>query len=179
MGAVLTSAPHATVQQIPPLEDSRWEEFVERSPNSSIFHTRGWLEALHRTYGYEPVVFTTSSPEEPLENCLLFCRVKSWLTGSRLVSLPFSDHCAPLVSDEPGIRPLLSAVEEEVRRDGMDYLELRAPNAVHDEMTLARSEYSYCFHQIDLSPELDQVFRGFHKDSTQRKIRRAEREGLS
>ena len=37
-----------------------------------------------------------SPPDEPLENGFLFCRVESWLTGRRLVSLPFSDHCEPL-----------------------------------------------------------------------------------
>src|SRR2546430_5296635 len=80
-----------------PLEDPRWAEFVQRHPRASVFHTPGWLEALRRTYGYEPVVYTTSLPRAELTNGLVFCRVRSWLTGRRLVSLPFSDHCEPLV----------------------------------------------------------------------------------
>jgi len=36
----------------------------------------------------------------------------------------------------------------------------------------------YSLHQLDLRPSLDEIFRNFHKDSTQRKIRRAERDGL-
>ena len=31
---------------------------------------------------------------------LCFAEMKSWLTGRRLVSLPFSDHCEPLVDSE-------------------------------------------------------------------------------
>ena len=38
---------------------------------------------------------------------------------------------------------------------------------------------SYSFHQLDLRPDLGTLLRSFHKSSTQRKIRRAEREGLT
>lgn len=179
MGALLIPAARSTVRQIRPLEDPRWDEFVCRSRNSSIFHTRAWLEALHRTYGYEPVAFTTSHSGGPIENCLLFCRVKSRLTGNRLVSLPFSDHCAPLVNDLADMQCILSAVECEVLRDKMNYLELRLLSALQADLSLPRSECSYYLHKLDLTPELDTLFRSFHKDCTQRKIRRAEREGLT
>jgi len=43
-------------------------------------------------------------------------------------------------------------------------------------MSLAQS---YCLHSLDLNPELDKLFRQLHKNSTQRKIRRAERERLT
>ena len=39
------------VSVIDPLADARWDELVERHPRASVFHTRGWLEALKRTYG--------------------------------------------------------------------------------------------------------------------------------
>ena len=82
-----------------PLNDPRWENFVDRHPQASVFHGRGWLEALWRTYGYEPVVYSTDSPSGELTNGVVLCRVNSWLTGRRLVSLPFTDHCEPLVQD--------------------------------------------------------------------------------
>ena len=58
------SSPQNGVYAIDPLHDARWPEFVCRHPNASVFHTRGWLRALQTTYGYEPVVFTTSAPTE-------------------------------------------------------------------------------------------------------------------
>jgi len=69
---------------------------AESPPRASVFHSRGWLEALKRTYGYEPIVLTTT-PDGPLSNGLVLCRVKTWLSR-RLVSLPFSDHCDPLLN---------------------------------------------------------------------------------
>jgi lipid II:glycine glycyltransferase (peptidoglycan interpeptide bridge formation enzyme) len=37
----------------------------------------------------------------------------------------------------------------------------------------------YYFHSLDLSPSADELFRGFDRDSVQRRIQRAERAGLS
>jgi len=82
-----------TVYTLDPLQDSRWAELIARHPQASVFHTMAWLQTLRRTYGYQPTVFTTTGPESALDNGIVFCQVRSWLTGRRLVSLPFSDHC--------------------------------------------------------------------------------------
>src|ERR1700721_1790470 len=73
------------VHFIEPLEDRPWERFVEWHPCSSLFPSSAWLQALSRTYGYKPIVFTTSPPGSELKNGVLFCQVESWLTGRRLV----------------------------------------------------------------------------------------------
>src|SRR5215469_3393094 len=80
-----------------PLRDDAWSSLVARHPHGSVFHTVSWLEALRRTYGYRPVVLTSHSPGAELVDGIPFCEVKSWISGSRLVSLPFSDHCEPLL----------------------------------------------------------------------------------
>src|SRR5262249_45740010 len=72
------------VRRIDPLQDSRWEEFLRGQAQASLFHTPAWLRALHLTYGYEPVAFTTSASNAPLSNGIVFCRIKSMLTGTRL-----------------------------------------------------------------------------------------------
>src|SRR5277367_4616692 len=112
--------------QLDPTKDARWAELVERHPNASVFHTVGWLEALKRTYGYEPVAFTTSSPTGALNNGMVFCRVKSWLTGSRLVSLPFSDHCEPLCDSDEDLNFLVRYLQTALEREDWRYLEVRS-----------------------------------------------------
>src|SRR5271165_3889126 len=104
------------IYDLDPLQDPRWEDFLERHPQASVFHTMGWLEALRRTYGYEPCVVTTAAPGEDLRNGIVFCRVKSWLTGNRAVSLPFTDHCQPLVGSAENLAALVGALREEQTR---------------------------------------------------------------
>ena len=82
-----------TVHHFNPLTDNRWGPFLSTHPKASVFHSSAWLTALRRTYRYEPIVFTHCAPAEDLTNAIVFCRVNSWLTGARLASLPFSDHC--------------------------------------------------------------------------------------
>jgi len=156
-----------SIYEVAPLADPRWDDFVNNEPRSSIFHATAWLEALRRTYRYEPIVYTTSPPGSELRNGVVFCQVKSWLTGCRLVSLPFSDHCEPLVDDPEELRIILSALKKGTK--------LR-----HHEIKTSfhQSTYDYVFHRLDLAPSLSQLFDDLHKDCAQRKIQRAEREKL-
>jgi len=93
------------VQVVKPLEDPRWITLSLEHPRASVFHSVEWLKALQKTYGYEPLAYTSTPPGAPLSNAVVFCRVSSWLTGQRLVSLPFSDHCEPLVEGVDQRRP--------------------------------------------------------------------------
>jgi hypothetical protein len=167
-----------TVYKIDPISDRRWAEFLGKHPDASIFHTSGWLRALQSTYGYEPVVFTTSAPETELRNGLPFCRITTWITGRRLVSLPFSDHCTPLVENSAELTCLLTSLQRELGNEKWSYIEIRAGDLHLSNPALFERADTFSFHKLDLRPSLDDLFRGFHKDCVQRKIRRAEREGL-
>jgi hypothetical protein len=169
------------VYEVDPLRDARWSEFLHVQPMSSVFHTTGWLEALSDTYGYKIRALTTTQPGQPLKDSLVFCRVKSWLTGARAVSLPFSDHCQPLVDNSADLAELVGFLRKDVRSGNSKYCELRPVQSLSTDlgkqMDLTESA-AYCFHTLDLRPNLDELCRGFHKSCAQRQVRRAEREGL-
>ncbi|MGI0084074.1 MAG: GNAT family N-acetyltransferase [Nitrososphaerales archaeon] len=167
------------VYKIAPLCDPRWAEFITREPSASIFHTTGWLQALRRTYGYEPIVYTTSAPGAELRNGIVFCQVNSWLTGRRLVSLPFSDYCEPLVEDATDSKAIFDHLCEKKNRNGAwRYIEMRSIRPYQPTTSQFCSTYKYVLHRLDLQPSLIQLFGALQKNSTQRKIGRAEREGL-
>lgn len=166
------------VYRVDPIADPRWLEFVGRSPNASVFHTPGWLEALRRTYRYTPVAYTTSPPEIAVSNGLVVCEIRSWLTGRRLVSVPFADHCEPLFTNAVEREAVMRALRRDVECGAWKYLEIRPlTRELHTPQDEA-GPGSFCFHNLDLRPPLDAIFHAFHKDSIQRKIRRAERESL-
>lgn len=166
------------VYEIDPVRDSRWADFLQRHSRASVFHTAAWLTALERTYGYTGVGFTTSPPSAELKNAWLCCKVNSWLTGHRIVSLPFSDHCEPLVNDPSEFEELFDVVQQRARDEKVAYVELRPIQPLETRAGEFENSASFFLHRLDLEPGLDELFRNFHKSSTQRKIRRAEREGL-
>jgi hypothetical protein len=168
-----------TIYEIDPLRDPRWPEFLDRTPHASAFHTPAWLNAMHRTYGYEPVAFTTSPGNAQLESAIVFCRVKSWVTGPRLVSLPFSDHCQLLIGKSADLPLILDHLQQRAQSEPCKYIELRprSGEALSAETAFAEST-RFRFHTIDLKPDLDRIFRTFHESCIRRKIRKAEREQL-
>jgi hypothetical protein len=158
---------------IDPLSDGRWDAFAASHPDASAFHTRGWLGALARTYGYQPVALTSSEAGD-IENGLVFCRVESRLTGKRLVSLPFTDHCEPLLAHSDDWDRFALWLKRACDTEGWRYAELRALSSREGGDDAWKPGCSYCFHTLDLTPTLDYIFRGFHRDSLQRRIRHAE-----
>jgi hypothetical protein len=167
------------VWELDPLQDSRWVRLIETHPSASVFHSVAWLKALRSVYGYDPVAISTSRPSEPLTNGLVFCRINSWLTGPRMVSLPFSDHCDALVKSPSELDCLLQYTKGRVDGDAWKYMEVRPTSATPGSDTGFGRTIPYCFHRLDLRKSTAELFRNFHKDCVQRKIRRAERESLS
>lgn len=185
------------MEWIDPISDRRWTEFLERHRQSSVFHTVTWLESLRRTYGYGIVALTSCAPEGQLTDGIPFCQVKSWISGSRLVSLPFSDHCQPLLDHGRDFEALLFHLSLRYRRTECKYIEMRGfelpncgtarlPSATYqDQADQNRGNGNvfeigqYNSHNIDLRSDLKTLFSNFHKSCIQRKIERAERERLA
>jgi hypothetical protein len=169
------------VYEVDPLQDDRWQSFLQRHPQSSIYHSVGWLDSLSRTYGYEPVVYTTSPATSDIENGLLFCRIRSWATGHRLVSLPFSDHCEPLCNLEEEFDSLICHLQTDGAHQKWKYLEVRpAHRSFGDKMDKRGFKLAakYVWHRIDLDPAAEEIFHRLDKDSVQRRVRHAERLGV-
>jgi CelD/BcsL family acetyltransferase involved in cellulose biosynthesis len=158
-----------------------WEEFLQLHPCATVFHTRGWLQALERTYGYRPRILTIDRPGGGLRSALVFCEVDSWCTGHRLVSLPFSDHCEALIDSPADAESLLLQLDETAKREQLRYVELR-PRKTASLLDAGCRLTPYCdfvLHTVSLRGPLEQIFRDTHKECIQRKVRRAEREELA
>ena len=166
-----------------PISDPQWAALLERHPAASIFHTPGWLNALRQTYGYHPFVITASAGSS-LDNGLVVCQANSWVSR-RLVSVPFSDHCDPLVNGGPELNEMLASLKNHARTTRSSSIELRPAVADTPGFKAAAAscelepENKYCLHRLDLRADAADIFRRFHHSSTRRAVRRAEREGLT
>jgi len=162
-----------------PMLDRRWDDLVSFHSRASVFHQLGWLEALHTTYGYRPIVLTSALPGEPLSDGIAFCEVKSWITGSRLVSLPFADHAEPLLSEIDDPPEITDWMLKACTRQNWKYVELRPLSRVISSGSIFAAGRSFWLHALDLEPSIEQLFCRLHKNCLQRRIKRAEHEHLS
>ena len=95
-----------------------------------------------------------------------------------MVSLPFADHCEPLVESGDDRKEIFSSLLCAFKKESWKYIEIRPSSSdLLDELGAEKSSSFFC-HIVDLRPNLDTLFRGFNKDSIQRAIRRAERQDL-
>lgn len=176
IASTLTVSPRGS--RIDPLEDPRWDEFVLAHPASQVFHRSAWARVLVETYGYQPRYQVL---EDGAGNILAgwpAMLVASPITGRRLVTLPFTDHCQPLIrTDEEG-EALLTAVLTDAETCRAGRIEVRGwPSGLKPPDSLVAVQ-GYVRHVIDLSVGPERIFKNAHTNA-RRGVRRAEREGVT
>ena len=161
------------IQILDPLRDPAWDERVITAARCSIFHTSSWARVLADSYGYRPH-YAGVVRNGDMTALLPVMEVSSFLTGKRGVSLPFTDQCEPVTSEEVSVPFLCEHIIDHGRRSGWRYLELRSGSA----MPGAIPPFTVCFgHTLDLAGGRDRLAAGL-RDSTRRNIKRARNAGI-
>jgi CelD/BcsL family acetyltransferase involved in cellulose biosynthesis len=157
---------------VDPRTDPLWYKLVDQAP-SSVFHSPGWIQVLSDTYGWEASAYVVLDQHGNPQAGIPFCRISDIL-GQRIVALPFSDYCDPLVNDAESWRFLIDRLLPE-----------QCPITVrclHNDLPLSDERFSLVkqakWHRLDLRPQLDALWHAMH-DSTHRAIRKSERGGLT
>lgn len=161
-----------------PRTEAGWDAFVEGHPAGSVFHTSAWCRVLSETYGFRPQYVGAFDESGDLRAAVPLMLVKSWLTSKRLVGLPFSDSCAPLVHDDAHGLAALRAAQAEVDRISASRLELRGASPLDPSTTGMTNGTNFLRHIIPLGADAARMEAGLHS-SARRAIRKAEREGLT
>jgi hypothetical protein len=159
---------------INPIEYPGWEDLLLSHPDYSFFHSSHWARVLHDSYGYQPCYFSIIDHQK-LSACIPVMEIRSVLTGTRGVSLPFTDYCIPLAPDAFSLDNMFPGLLKYGVKAGWQSIEIRGGEKIPQHWP---SHSSYYGHTLDLrSPEEDLLSNV--KDSTQRNIRKAEREGVT
>lgn len=162
------------LEVVDPTRFPGWDERLSRHPDATVFHTSAWARVLSETYAYLPTYFTFFAMDQ-LAGLLPFMEIRSWITGTRGVSLPFTDECAPILSDDIGYADAVSRVIGHAGARDWGTLEFRGRSRGMGNLP-ASSEY--VTHELDLSPGEEVLFSRY-RSNVQRNIRKAEREGIS
>jgi hypothetical protein len=155
-----------------PFEDSSWDDQLLKLKSSSIFHASPWAKVLSESYKYTPKYFVNYKDDTP--NLIWpLMEISSYLTGKRGVSLPFTDYCPPLFSNEIKIKDVAESILEYGRIAHWKYIEFRGGSSAFNQS----HKSSFYLHTLDLMPGVDRIFELVHK-TTKRNIRKATREGV-
>jgi CelD/BcsL family acetyltransferase involved in cellulose biosynthesis len=171
--------PPARVVDVDPLQDNRWDGFVEAHPRGSGHHLGAWAAILRSCYGYRPRYMALEAGGR-LQGVLPLVNSGRRLSGSRLSSLPTAKAAGPLAHSEEHELALLAAARERRRREGLSSLLVRSQTAGLDAAGASISAVQDTqVLQLDRTPEqLLDLYAQTNKNLS-RSIRKAERSGLS
>lgn len=159
-------------ESLNPIGSKAWEEFLLRDPGATVFHTAAWASVLHDTYGFEPRYLAASNGTSGIEAGIALFSV----TGRRLVGLPFSDLCPPLLPDSPLGTALLNDAKQLVDEKSATVLELRGESEL--ALTALEKGDEFLQHVVPLDAPGSVLKERLHS-SAKRALRKAEREGIT
>jgi len=165
------------VKIIDPSKDKRWDDFVLEHKFGSIYHHSSWKEVIERTYSHvTPVYFVLEEDKGSIKAAIPFFLIKSWLTGTRRVSLPFTPFCDALADTPEDVESLLKAVIAKKDELQASYLEIRTYKSFNlFKVPLLKERFYYKTYILTLNEEPQILRKAFHKTSVQQRINKAER----
>ncbi len=157
------------------IDSPEWGAFVAAHPAATAFHHPAWAQLLAECYGHRPFVWTQTDDSGAIVAGIPVMEVRSWLTGDRMVSLPFTDCCPALARDGAALISLTLALAADLRTPGMPRLEVRGPLPA---IPGVHASSDWVSHTLALSSDPEAIFRSLKKTQVQQCIRKAERGGV-
>ncbi|MHC4568451.1 MAG: GNAT family N-acetyltransferase [Planctomycetota bacterium] len=167
---------------IDPTVDTRWDDFVAAHSHGWICHLAGWKKVLEGTFphmrGHYLVLLDKDT--KTIRAGLPVFEVTSWITGTRLVSIPYATLSDPLVSSAEDFGKLFESVLELSKQVRASYIQIRS----HNSQPLIRDQrvagtYVYKHHYLQLSEDPERLRKNFHRTCVRQRISRAIKSGLT
>jgi len=155
------------------ISETEWREALNRFEGATIYHTPAWKRFLESVFGFMPCYLFALDETGGLRGLLPLFQIKSWITGERLCSVPFSHTCGP-VGDEDCIAALIGRAIEIYRDSRGSHLEIRS----RIERAGFQNVNHFSTYVLDLSSDIDQVWRKLDKGSVRRAIKKSQKSGL-
>ena len=166
------SARDMRIRSVDPLSDPLWRHLASL-PSASVFHSPPWIATLKDCYDFEPRAHVVVDDANAVLGGIAFCVVDDAF-GRRLVSLPFSDACDPLLVDVmawPMLRERLAQHKLQVAMRLLDTSFLGG-DAAFEVTKRAR------WHTLDIGDPLETIGERF-ACATRRAIAKAKRAGVT
>ena len=167
------------VTVINPSADSRWDEFVEGHPLGWICHLSCWKTVLEKRFKHMKGHYLVLLSNNNIKAALPVFEVRSWLTGNRLVSVPFATLFDPLVSDSDDMNDLLKSTVSLSNKLKTSYIEIRtfaSSSLIQDKQFGVQNLYKH--HYLRFDTDLEQLKKTFDRTCVRQRISRAQKSNL-
>ena len=169
-----------SVTIINPLKDHRWDDFVLKHELGTLFHMSFWCEILMNTFGCKPYYVIVENQHNEITAGLPIMLITSWLTGNRLISLPRTSYCDPLISCADEMRLIVNELKNASKINKSTYFELKPLKNSAALESLGLKQHNFFVNQVlFLGDSQESLWKRFHRSCVQQRISRAEKEKVS
>lgn len=167
----------AALQWLSQGQESEWDSFVAGQLWGSLYHTSEWKRVIEQAFPHirGGFVVLREGAHGEIRAGLPTYRVKSWLLGKRLVSVPFATVCEPLVHSAEEWNLLAPELREQCGRTRSKKVEIRAALRGPDVPAFFVGESSFRRHLLPLDQDFAALSLRFEKRSVRQKAEKARR----
>lgn len=155
-------------------DTNQWDTFVENHASGTPFHLACWLRTIQESYGFKPLLYVYKNGNGDISGIFPCFLIRSLISGSRIVSLPFSDYGGPLFNEHFGEKYVLREITKAYGRL-VKYIEIRS---CLDKNCGCSPHNYYKRHVLNLQSDLSDIKRGINKRTILYSIRKAQKAGV-
>lgn len=154
--------------------DPQWDQFLDKSPNSSFYQLAGWQTINHSHFGHRSLMLSAKQDGE-LVGVFPLVFINSKLFGKILTSMPFVNYGGPC-ANEPNIeQALIDKAKQLAEEIACDYMEIRTKRLIDESLPTATHKVSMT---INLAPDPDTLWNNY-ASKHRTNIRRVYKNGLT
>jgi hypothetical protein len=160
------------LQIIDPTVFTDWDGLIKDKTDYAFFNSTLWANVLKKTYAFKSC-YLSIIEDNKIQFLLPLMDVKSWLTSRRVVSLPFTDFCFPIINNN-NYNSIFEKIIKTCASNNWQTIEFRSNDFIQENYLSSSTYYN---HKINLNENSDILFNKL-KSSTKRNINKAIKEGI-
>ncbi len=141
-----------TIRPMVAEDAARWDEYVERHPEGTVFHTAGWKRAVESNFPYRAEYLLAES-DGRITGVLPLFWIKNPLVRGYLVSVAMGVQGGVLADDEATASELAEAASERARVLEASYIAYRNTQAAPGDHLVTGGSYSSFVKELPEDPE--------------------------
>ncbi len=153
-----------------------WDSYVQNHPEATLGHASQWKWIIEKTYGHKSF-HAMAVREGTVVGLVPLIGIKSLFFGKSLSSMPFLDYGGILASDEEVFQYLLSYVQVILKREKLNFTEMRSLPEKSQHYDQWKSWEKKVTFLLNLDPDPEKVWKSFNA-KVRNQVRKAEKSGI-
>lgn len=156
----------------------RWDEYVDRRADASVYHRAGWATVVERSFGLRTKYLAAVNVRESgdtIVGVLPLVFFKTPFFGRFAASMPFVNYGGIVADSSAAAAVLLAAAIDEAKAAGVSYLELRHTQRMFPGLSAQTHKVEMV---LPLQAAVDDQWRVLDR-KLRNQVRKAEKSGLT